>query len=89
MGEIDFDALAAEALDILQRYIRVDTTNPPGNESLACDFLAGVLTAGGIESRILTAAPGRANLHAMLPAGSGDAAGIQTDRGLPYRLSGN
>jgi acetylornithine deacetylase/succinyl-diaminopimelate desuccinylase-like protein len=73
MGEIDFDALAAEALDILQRYIRVDTTNPPGNESLACDFLAGVLTAGGIESRILTAAPGRANLHAVLPAGSGDA----------------
>jgi len=62
MAEIDWDALASEATDILQRYIRLDTSNPPGNEELAADFLAGILQAEGIESRKLVAAPGRASL---------------------------
>ena len=72
MAEIDWDALASEATDILQRYIRLDTSNPPGNEELAADFLAGILQTEGIESRKLVAAPGRANLHAVLRA-TGDA----------------
>ncbi len=50
MADPDFDALAAQATDILQRYIRVDTTNPPGNEELAADFLAEILKSEGIES---------------------------------------
>lgn len=75
MPEIDFDALAAEAIDLLQRYVRINTTNPPGNEALAADFLADVLATEGIESRRLASAPGRANLVATLPAsGSGAAA---------------
>jgi acetylornithine deacetylase/succinyl-diaminopimelate desuccinylase-like protein len=65
---IDWEALAAEAVDVLQRYIRVDTTNPPGNEDLAADFLADLLAAEGIDSRKLSAAPGRANLVADLEA---------------------
>ena len=32
---IDWPAVHAEALDILQRYLRIDTSNPPGNEAPA------------------------------------------------------
>ena len=66
--EINWDAVADEAVDLLQRYIRIDTTNPPGNEELAADFLAELLAAEGIESRKLISAPGRANLVADLEA---------------------
>ena len=66
--EINWDDVAGEAVDLLQRYIRIDTSNPPGNEELAADFLAGLLTAEGIESRKLISAPGRANLVADLEA---------------------
>jgi len=66
------DALAAslkkEAADLLQRLLRLDTTSPPGNERLAADFIAGVLTANGIPSRIVEAAPGRATIVARLSA---------------------
>src|SRR3989304_3656878 len=51
MSDIDWDAVAAEAVDILQRYLRLDTTNPPGNEERAADFLAEILLAEGIPSR--------------------------------------
>jgi acetylornithine deacetylase/succinyl-diaminopimelate desuccinylase-like protein len=73
MSAIDWDALAAEAAGLLQRYIRVDTTNPPGNEARACDFLQDVLAAEGIVSRRYTAAPGRDNLVADLPGSDPDA----------------
>jgi len=68
LPEINWDDLAAEAVQTLQRYIQVDTTNPPGNEERAADFLAALLAAEGIESRKLLSAPGRANLVADLPA---------------------
>src|SRR6185436_4073055 len=66
MPAIDWDALANEATDLLQRFLRIDTSNPPGNEEKACDWLAAVLSADGIESRKLISAPGRANLIADL-----------------------
>ncbi len=72
MSEPDWDALASEAVDILQRYIRVDTSNPPGNEELAADFLADILKSEGIESRKLISAPGRASLHAVLGPSGGE-----------------
>ena len=34
----DWDALTEEATELLSAYIRVDTVNPPGNETRACDF---------------------------------------------------
>ncbi|HWO73606.1 MAG TPA: M20/M25/M40 family metallo-hydrolase [Dehalococcoidia bacterium] len=71
LPEVDWDAIAAEAVDLLSRYVRVDTRNPPGNEALACEFLAQILASEGIESRTLVSAPGRANLVADLPAGGG------------------
>jgi acetylornithine deacetylase/succinyl-diaminopimelate desuccinylase-like protein len=66
MPDVDWDALANEATDLLQRFLRVDTSNPPGNEELAADWLAAVLAAEGIKSTKLVSAPGRANLIADL-----------------------
>jgi acetylornithine deacetylase/succinyl-diaminopimelate desuccinylase-like protein len=55
-----------EAVEVLQGLLRIDTTNPPGNERLAVDFVAAALAADGIESRIIESVPGRANLVAKL-----------------------
>ncbi len=66
------DALAAsirqEAADLLQGLLRLDTTSPPGNERLAADYIASVLTGEGIDSTIVEAAPGRATIVARLKA---------------------
>src|SRR5215510_6231852 len=69
MRDPDFDAMAAEVNELLPRYIRIDTTNPPGNESQAADFLQAILTTEGIESKQLAAVPERANLIATLASG--------------------
>ena len=66
MLNVDWDAVAEEATDLLRRYIRIDTTNPPGNEHLAAGFLESVLSAEGIASQHYDAAPGRTNLVADL-----------------------
>jgi acetylornithine deacetylase/succinyl-diaminopimelate desuccinylase-like protein len=70
MLNVDWDAVAEEAVDLLRRFIRIDTTNPPGNEHLAAAFLEEVLRSEGIESQRYDAAPGRTNLVADLPAGT-------------------
>ena len=63
----DWDALAAEAANLLARYVRIDTANPPGNEAPAAAFLSDQLRARGIAHRVYEPAPGRANLLARLP----------------------
>lgn len=57
-----------EALALLQGLLRIDTTNPPGNERAAAEALAASLREDGIEPVLLDAAPGRTNLVARLPA---------------------
>jgi acetylornithine deacetylase/succinyl-diaminopimelate desuccinylase-like protein len=56
----------SEAAGWLQQYLRIDTTNPPGNEERAAAFLGGILRREGIATRILTTPTGRANLYARL-----------------------
>lgn len=51
-------------VDLLQRLIRFDTTNPPGNETACIQFIGELLRAARIEYRILAAAEHRANLVA-------------------------
>jgi acetylornithine deacetylase/succinyl-diaminopimelate desuccinylase-like protein len=67
---IDWRALGEEAIDLLRRYLMIDTTNPPGNEAAGAAFLAEVLARDGIRSETVESAPGRANLRARL-AGDG------------------
>jgi acetylornithine deacetylase/succinyl-diaminopimelate desuccinylase-like protein len=66
----DFEAAAREAVGLLQAYLRVDTTNPPGRERLAADFFKEILDREGIENRIYDLGNERANILARLP-GSG------------------
>lgn len=56
-----------EALSHLQALLALDTTNPPGNEVLAIDYLRGVLEREGIACQVAEGEPGRANLVARLP----------------------
>ena len=59
-------ASLSEAAGWLQEYLRIDTSNPPGNEGRAADFLAGILQREGIPYRIFKSPQGRANLYARL-----------------------
>jgi acetylornithine deacetylase/succinyl-diaminopimelate desuccinylase-like protein len=63
---IDWEAAGQEAVEILQHLIQIDTTNPPGNERSAADYIQGLLARDGIGCEILESAPGRANLIARL-----------------------
>lgn len=71
---LDYARLRDEAAQLLSQYIRINTSNPPGNELTAARWLKQVLAKEGIESRILDTAElgaGRANLYARLPGSGG------------------
>jgi acetylornithine deacetylase/succinyl-diaminopimelate desuccinylase-like protein len=51
----------------MQEYLRIDTTNPPGNEMRAVAFYKKILDQEGIENRPFEYAPGRGDLWARLP----------------------
>jgi acetylornithine deacetylase/succinyl-diaminopimelate desuccinylase-like protein len=66
---IDWPATQAEAVELVRQYLRIDTSNPPGNELEAARFLKAILEKEGIEAQILDTAElgaGRANLYARL-----------------------
>jgi acetylornithine deacetylase/succinyl-diaminopimelate desuccinylase-like protein len=58
--------LRLEVVDLLQRLIRLDTVNPPGNETLAATLLQEYLAESGVESELYAKVPERANLVARL-----------------------
>jgi acetylornithine deacetylase/succinyl-diaminopimelate desuccinylase-like protein len=64
---IDWDTYLAEATEVLCEFIRVDTSNPPGNERLACDFLGAILHREGIAYDLYDAGNERVSLRAVLP----------------------
>jgi acetylornithine deacetylase/succinyl-diaminopimelate desuccinylase-like protein len=68
------------AVDLLRRYLRIDTTNPPGNEVESARFLRKVLEKEGIEAEVDEFEPGRANLYARLRAAEAAPAGDGGDR---------
>jgi acetylornithine deacetylase/succinyl-diaminopimelate desuccinylase-like protein len=64
-------SLRDEATSLLQELIRLDTVNPPGNETRAAELLRDYLGESGVEGELYARTPERANLVARLP-GSGD-----------------
>jgi acetylornithine deacetylase/succinyl-diaminopimelate desuccinylase-like protein len=56
------------AVKWMQEYLRVDTTNPPGNEMKAVTFFKKILDEEGIENRAFEIAPGRGDLWARISA---------------------
>ena len=63
---IDWSAVSRDTIAHLQRMIRIDTVNPPGNELAVAQYLESVLRAEGIETHLFEPAPGRAAFVARL-----------------------
>ena len=63
---IAWEQYQGQAVHLLQEYIRLDTSNPPGNEVKAAEFFHRLFEAQGISNTVFTYAPGRANLYAVL-----------------------
>ncbi|MGZ4441408.1 MAG: M20/M25/M40 family metallo-hydrolase [Gaiellaceae bacterium] len=64
-------SLRDETVALLQQLIRLDTVNPPGNETAAAELLRGYLEGNGVQCELYARVPERANLVARIP-GSGD-----------------
>ena len=52
------------AVDLMRQYLRIDTSNPPGNEIEAAKFFKAIFDKEGIPSEIFEYKPGRANIIA-------------------------
>ena len=64
-------SLRDEVTGLLQELIRLDTVNPPGNETRAAELLRAYLEENGVSCELYAKEPERANLVARIP-GSGD-----------------
>lgn len=67
--DFNWKRVGDETIDLLRSLIRINTTNPPGNEVLAATFIKTLLEREGIPVEIYESAPRRSNLIARL---SGD-----------------
>ena len=63
---IDWSTVLRETITHLERMIRINTVNPPGNELAVAKYLERVLQAEGIETYLFEPAPGRAAVVARL-----------------------
>jgi len=96
---IDWDAAGEESLQHLAELIKINTTNPPGNETRAANYLKAVLAAEGIDSQLYSLDSDRANLVArikgngskrpILVMGHTDVVGVQADRWTENPFSGS
>ncbi len=66
----ELDSLGNEAAGWLADLIRINTTNPPGNELAAAKYVAGVLQKEGITPEVIEVAPGRGIVIARLQSGA-------------------
>jgi acetylornithine deacetylase/succinyl-diaminopimelate desuccinylase-like protein len=71
-GTPDWNAVEREAIQTIQSYVRINTSNPPGDVTKAADFLMGIFEREGIQARRFESAPGRSIVLARL-TGSGAA----------------
>jgi len=88
--EVDWKAQQTEILRHFSELIRIDTSNPPGNETKAVEYLERILHAEGIETRRFAMTPARANLVArikgngrkrpLLFLGHTDVVGVQREK---------
>ena len=63
--------LREEVTRLLQGLLRIDTVNPPGNETVAAELLRDYLARDGIDCELFARDPHRANLVARIPGGDG------------------
>ena len=66
----DIAKLQDEAVRHTREYLRINTTNPPGNEVETMRWFARIFAQEGIPFDTATSAPGRGNIWARLKGGS-------------------
>ncbi|MEO8966920.1 MAG: M20/M25/M40 family metallo-hydrolase, partial [Solirubrobacteraceae bacterium] len=66
MTALPAEQLQSECMEVLQRLVRFNTVNPPGNERAAIEYLDGYVSAAGFETTVLGESPERPNLVADL-----------------------
>jgi acetylornithine deacetylase/succinyl-diaminopimelate desuccinylase-like protein len=64
--EPNWSQIEEETMRHFQAILRLDTSNPPGNETLVVEYLKSVLDKEGIETKVFANDPKRANLVARL-----------------------
>jgi len=65
---VDVNWLRDTAVQRAVEYLQIDTSNPPGGEQAAAEFLADIFVREGISYETVETAPGRVNIWARLPA---------------------
>jgi acetylornithine deacetylase/succinyl-diaminopimelate desuccinylase-like protein len=68
------DPVEREAEAALVSYLRIDTSNPPGNETAGARFLQQLLVKEGIEAKLVGSDPNRQSVYARLSSGSNEKA---------------
>ena len=63
--------MSHEAVELLSQYLKIDTTNPPGNEAMGVKFFVEIFNKEGIDYKTYEASPGRNSIKAVIP-GSGE-----------------
>lgn len=71
---VDADPLDREASDALVQYLRIDTTNPPGNETAGARYLQQLFAKEGIEAKLIGSNPARQSVVARLKSGTNEKA---------------
>ena len=81
---------AQEAIELLQRLLRIDTVNPPGNERPAQELLMSHLRDAGLEVALVGEEADRPNLVARLRGAEGPVLGLlsHVDPCSPTRRAG-
>jgi acetylornithine deacetylase/succinyl-diaminopimelate desuccinylase-like protein len=65
-GAIDWTRVEAESMEHFQAVLRFDTSDPPGNERPAAEYLKQVLEREGIPTKVFELEPNRLNVVARL-----------------------
>ena len=88
--QLDWRKLEPEILSTFTTLLKIDTSNPPGKETLAANAIQSILERGGIQSRLFALDPERANLVArikgtgkkkpVLIMGHTDVVGVQREK---------
>jgi acetylornithine deacetylase/succinyl-diaminopimelate desuccinylase-like protein len=72
---VDETAPAPSPVELLQKLIRFDTANPPGNERPLIEWVQALLEEHGVQAQTVARDPERPTLVARLP-GDGRAPGL-------------
>jgi len=70
----DRDAVEVEAQNDFVSYLKIDTTNPPGNETAGAKFLQQLLAKDGIAATLVGSDPNRQSVYARLSSGTNEKA---------------